>query len=50
VEYLMWCWPQVNRNAAAGVDGVTATAYEKDLKVNIRTLVERLKAKRYRRS
>ena len=44
----MWCWPQVNRNAAVGVDGVTATHYEKDLKANIKALVERLKAKRYR--
>jgi hypothetical protein len=48
VEYRMWCWPQLNRNAAAGVDGVTVVAYEKELKANIEALVERLKAKRYR--
>jgi len=48
VELLKWCWPQLNRDAAAGVDGVTVAAYEKDLKANIEALVERLKAKRYR--
>ena len=24
VEFLLWCWPQLHRDAAAGVDGVTA--------------------------
>jgi group II intron reverse transcriptase/maturase len=48
VGYLKWCWPQLNRNAAAGVDGVTAQAYEKEFEANIEALVERLRAKRYR--
>jgi RNA-directed DNA polymerase len=48
VELLMWCWARLNRDAVAGVDGVTVVVYEKDLKANIEALVERLKAKRYR--
>ena len=46
--FLHTCWKDLNKNAASGVDKVTAQAYEKDLKANIRSLAERLKAKRYR--
>jgi RNA-directed DNA polymerase len=35
-------------NAAVGVDGVTKEMYEQDLWGNLKNLVERLKAKRYR--
>ena len=42
------CWRDLNKRAASGVDGVTAEQYERDLIGNIRRLVQRLKAKRYR--
>ena len=45
---LLACWGGLNKNAASGVDAVTAQAYEKDLIANIRDLAERLKTKRYR--
>ena len=48
VPLLMECWKGLNKNAASGVDGVTADIYQKDLESNIEQLVERLKAKTYR--
>lgn len=42
------CWFDLNKNAASGVDQVTAEEYEQELIPNIRKLVERLKTKRYR--
>jgi len=48
VEFLLSCWPDVNKEAASGVDGVTAAAYAENLEANIEALVERLKSKRYR--
>ena len=48
VHLLLDCWDDLNKKAASGVDGVTATAYEQDLIANIRDLVGRLKTKRYR--
>jgi len=42
------CWHELNKRAAAGVDEVTAQAYEQDLTANIQALAERLKTKRYR--
>ena len=47
-ELLISCWPQLNKNAASGVDGVTWEAYGKDLHANVEALVKRLKSKRYR--
>ncbi|MGH8538240.1 MAG: group II intron reverse transcriptase/maturase [Gammaproteobacteria bacterium] len=47
-EYLLACWQELNRDAASGVDGVTAGDYGKDLEANIEGLVERVKTKRYR--
>ena len=47
-KLLHYAWRHLNKNAASGVDKVTAEAYEADLHGNIRRLVERLKAKRYR--
>ena len=44
----MACWLDLNKDAASGVDGVTAAAYAADLQGNIEALVERLKWKRYR--
>jgi len=47
-ENLRECWGQVRKNAAYGVDRVSAREYEQDLDGNIRRLVERLKQRRYR--
>jgi RNA-directed DNA polymerase len=47
-EYLLRCWPDLNKNAASGVDRVTADEYAEDLHGNIQKLVERLKEKKYR--
>jgi len=46
--FLMTCWKGLNKNAASGVDKVTAEAYGENLEANIQALVERLKGKRYR--
>lgn len=47
-ELLNQSWQELNKNAASGVDKVTAEAYGQNLEANIQALVERLKAKRYR--
>jgi RNA-directed DNA polymerase len=47
VDFLLACWLDLNKDAASGVDRVTA-AYAADLQGNIEALVERLKRKRYR--
>jgi RNA-directed DNA polymerase len=46
--YLRECWQDIRKDAAYGVDHVSADAYERQLEENIRDLVERLKGKRYR--
>lgn len=47
-DFLHECWRFVRKNAACGVDRVSARDYERDLALNIHDLVERLKGKRYR--
>ena len=47
-DLLISCWPQMNKDAASGVDGVTWEAYGKNLHANVEALVKRLKSKRYR--
>ncbi|MDZ7843050.1 MAG: reverse transcriptase domain-containing protein [Gammaproteobacteria bacterium] len=47
-ELLHACWRDLNKDAASGVDAVTAQVYEQDLDANIRDLAQRLKTKRYR--
>ena len=42
------CFHELRRGAATGVDGVSVEDYEKDLDENLRGLLERLTAKRYR--
>ena len=42
------CWRDLNKNAASGVDNVTAQDYKEDLDVNILALTERLKTNCYR--
>ena len=46
--FLHESWRWVRKNAASGVDRVSAQEYERELAANIRGLVERLKQKRYR--
>jgi len=48
VELLRESFSDLNKDAASGVDGVTAEEYQKDLESNIGDLSERLKTKRYR--
>ena len=47
-EFLIQCWKSINKRAATGVDKVSAEEYGAQLTENIRDLVKRLKAKRYR--
>lgn len=48
VELLMHCWQDLNKDAASGVDGLTAETYALNLEENITDLAERVKAKHYR--
>ena len=45
---LLDCWQDLHKEAASGVDHVTADAYAANLQGNIAALVQRLKTKRYR--
>ncbi len=47
-ELLLDCWHDLNKDAASGVDNVTAEAYEANLHANIEALAQRLRSKRYR--
>lgn len=47
-DFLLSCWRDLNKNAASGVDGVTAAQYQENLEANIQALAKRLKNKRYR--
>jgi len=47
-ELLQDSWRLLRKNAALGVDRVSAAEYEANLEENIKQLVERLKRKRYR--
>jgi RNA-directed DNA polymerase len=47
-ELLRACWGDIRKDAAAGVDRVSAHDYERNLDQNIVNLVERLKRKSYR--
>ena len=47
-SFLMECWYGLNKDAASGVDKVTATIYQENLDANIQSLAGRLKAKDYR--
>jgi RNA-directed DNA polymerase len=47
-EFLTQCWRDIRKDAAAGVDQMSAQVYEQHLDKNIHYLVERLKHKRYR--
>jgi group II intron reverse transcriptase/maturase len=47
-EFLARCYYRLARDRASGIDGVTWKAYGEHLEENLRDLVVRLKAKRYR--
>ena len=47
-ENLLDCWQYIRKDAACGVDWVSAKEYEENLEENIRNLVERLKGRSYR--
>jgi RNA-directed DNA polymerase len=47
-DLLRDCWHDRNKEAASGVDNVTAEAYAANLQATIEALAQRLKAKRYR--
>lgn len=47
-EWLLDSWKHLNKNAAWGVDEISAREYEQDLEGNVERLVERLKERRYR--
>ena len=47
-ELLLTCWHDLNKDAASGVDQVTAEAYAVNLHANIEALAQRLQTKRYR--
>jgi retron-type reverse transcriptase len=47
-ELLLDCWHALNKDAASGVDHVTAEAYEANLRANVEALAQRLQAQRYR--
>ena len=46
--FLKECWRDIRKEAASGVDHISAQDYERHLDENIHHLVERLKRKRYR--
>ncbi|MCG2661082.1 MAG: group II intron reverse transcriptase/maturase, partial [Kiritimatiellae bacterium] len=47
-RFLMHCYHRLGRDRASGMDGVTWQDYGKNLEENLRDLVGRLKAKRYK--
>jgi RNA-directed DNA polymerase len=47
-EFVLDCWRYIRKDAAYGVDRVSAEEYEQNLEENIKQLVERLKRKSYR--
>jgi len=47
-DFLRWCFYQLNRKAAPGVDGQFWEDYQQELEVNLENLVDRLRRKAYR--
>lgn len=46
-EFLIGCWKDINKNAAMGVDRVSAAEYGANIQQNVNELVNRLKEKCY---
>jgi len=47
-ENLCWCFPQLNKKSAPGVDAVSYSTFEVKLDENIQRIVEDLKGNRYK--
>lgn len=47
-DALYLAWKEINRKAATGIDGETAREFERNLDVNLETIVEELKSKKYK--
>lgn len=47
-DFLMECFAEIKKNKAPGIDGINLEEYEKNLDTNIKDLVSRLKAKKYK--
>lgn len=47
-RFLAWCYYRLGRDRASGIDGVTWKEYGEHLEENLRDLVARMKAKRYK--
>ena len=47
-DNLRWCFYQLRKKSATGVDGVTFRDYEANLEENLSDVVKRLKGNRYR--
>lgn len=47
-DFLKGCFRELKRDKASGIDGVTVQGYEVNLEENLKDLVGRMKAKRYR--
>jgi group II intron reverse transcriptase/maturase len=46
-DLLLHCWGDLNKDAASGVDGMSAQAYAQDLHANIEALAQKLRSKSY---
>ena len=47
-ESLSWCYGELKQGKAPGIDGVTVLNYGENLEENLKDLVERMRAKKYR--
>ena len=47
-DFLKECFRELKRDKASGIDGVTVQEYEVNIEENLKDLVGRMKAKRYR--
>jgi group II intron reverse transcriptase/maturase len=47
-EGLTWCWRDLNKKAASGIDRVSVRAYAQELDQNVAQLAVRVKEKRYK--
>ena len=47
-ESLSWCYGELKRSKAPGIDGVSVLKYGENLEENLKDLVERMKSKKYR--
>ena len=48
LKWMLEAWRRVRKDGAVGVDGQTASEYEKDLESNLEDLINRVKSGNYR--